>query len=78
MGKIQETIEGENDITKAPKKKIILEFGSDEFLDAFHSVLRAIKEEKEAMEKRHNNLLEIFMQDIKCFKVEKKNNKSKK
>ena len=60
-----------NDRTKAPKRKIVLEFGSDEFLDAFHSALHVMKEEREAMEKRHNNILDVFMQDIEMFKNDK-------
>lgn len=55
--------------THAPKRTITLEFGSDEFLDAFHVALRMIKEEREAMEARHNRILEVFMQDIKDVNI---------
>jgi hypothetical protein len=60
------------DRNKAPKRQLLIEFGSDEYLDTFQSVLLVIKEEREAMEKRHNNLIDIFMQDIEMFKKESK------
>jgi hypothetical protein len=60
------------DRNKAPKRQLLIEFGSDEFLDTFQAVLLVIKEEREAMEKRHNNLIDIFMQDIEIFKKESK------
>ena len=65
------------DRTKAPKRTITLEFGSDEFLDAFNVALRMIKEEREAMEARHNRILEVFMQGIKDLNISKFINKNK-
>jgi hypothetical protein len=60
------------DRNKALKRQLLIEFGSDEFLDIFQAVLRVIKEEREAMEKRHNNLIDFFTKDIEMYKVDDK------
>ena len=65
---------------EAPKRKITIEFGSDDFLDAFHATLCMINTEREAMQERHNKLIQMFMQDINNYTLDKfiaKNDKSK-
>ncbi len=58
------------DTTKAPKRTITIEFGSEDFLNAFHATLFMINEEREAMQKRHNRLIEMFMQDIRNYTLD--------
>ena len=56
---------------EAQKRKITIEFGSDEFLDSFHAMLNVIQEERELMDKRHKRIITMFMQDIKIYQDNK-------
>lgn len=67
-----------SDKSKIPKKRVTIEFGSDDFLDALHSFLHLLREEREAMEKRHRKIMNMFMQDIKLYKEEKNYDESDK